>query len=120
MAAGAQNHLPQPPGTFPKAWRRPAAARMRAALRAREQGQRVRERVEAAIRRAEERMRSAERRSAHMGISMSGWEAASSADGRSPAETLEAERLAVLRMLQEKKISLQEADRLLAALEGSE
>lgn len=99
----------------------PASRRaMRAALRAQEQGQHVWERVEAAIRRAEERMRSAERRSAHLGISMIGWQGASPAESRFPAETMQAERLAILRMLQEKKISLEEADRLLAALEGSE
>lgn len=90
------------------------------ASRRAKQEQRVQERVEAALRRATERMRSAERRAAHMGVSVSGWEAVPTDQRRAPAETMEAERLTILRMLQEKKISLQEADRLLSALEDSE
>ncbi|MCS6992490.1 MAG: hypothetical protein NZP74_01530 [Anaerolineales bacterium] len=100
---------------------------VKASMRAQEYGQRVEQRVEAAIRRAEEKMRSAERRSAHMGVSMGGWSAnwASPKPGRPPippsppAEPVsDEERLMILKMLQEKKISLEEADRLLAALEG--
>ncbi|MGC1376100.1 MAG: hypothetical protein WA821_07760 [Anaerolineales bacterium] len=96
------------------------------AMRAAEQGQRhsdrAQRRVEAAMRRAEEKMRAAERRTKFMGVAV----------GRRPASPIppvappvavsepvsDAERLAVLKMLQDKKISLQDAEKLLAALEG--
>ena len=101
------------------------------AVRATEQAQRhtdrAQRRVDAAMRRAEEKMRAAERRSHFMGV------AGHSSMGRpfmppppappappaAPSEPVsDEERLTVLKMLQEKKISLQDADKLLAALDG--
>ena len=92
------------------------------AMRATEQGQRhsdrAQRRVEAAMRRAEEKMRAAERRTRFMGAVV----------GRRPTSPTppvpvsepvsDDERLTVLKMLQNKKISLQDAEKLLAALEG--
>jgi len=97
-------------------------------MRAQEQSDRVQRRVEAAMRRAEEKMRSAERRSMHMGIKVGRFGTTfdrpitppiPSAPPRPPAEPVtDEERLTILKMLQEKKISLQEAEKLLAALDG--
>jgi hypothetical protein len=88
--------------------------------------ERTERRVEAAMRRAEEKMRASERRSKFMGVVVGRVNA-----GRPPSPTpppappapisepvSDAERLAVLKMLQDKKISLQDAEKLLAALEG--
>ncbi len=100
---------------------------MKASMRAQEHSDRIQQRVEAAVRRAEEKMRSAERRSAHMGISMGRWNAdfGSSRPPRPPVPpapfsepVTDDERLTILKMLQEKKITIQEAEKLLAALEG--
>lgn len=100
---------------------------MRASMRAQEGSDRVQNRVDAAMRRAEEKMRSAERRTAHMGISMGGWgvNAGGPRPPRPPVPpdspsdpVTDEERLTILKMLQEKKISLQEAEKLLTALEG--
>lgn len=97
---------------------------MKASMRAQVQNDRVQQRVESAMRRAEEKMRSAERRSAHMGISVGGWGVnfGGPRPPRPPAPpsdpVTDDERLTILKMLQEKKISLQEAEKLLAALEG--
>jgi hypothetical protein len=100
---------------------------MKASVRAQEQSERVQNRVDAAMRRAEEKMRSAERRSAHMGIAVGRW-GVNFGGSRPPVPPTpptppsepvsDAERLTILKMLQEKKISLQEAEKLLAALEG--
>lgn len=101
------------------------------AMRGREQaerhhGERAQRRVEAAVHRAEEKMRAAERRSKFMGVVVGRVSA-----GRPPAPmppitppvpmsepVSDAERLAVLKMLQDKKISLHDAEKLLSALEG--
>ncbi len=100
---------------------------MKASMRAQEHSDRVQHRVEAAMRRAEEKMRSAERRAAHMGISVGRWgvNIGGPRPPRPPAPPVppsdpvtDDERLTILKMLQEKKISLQEAEKLLAALEG--
>jgi hypothetical protein len=79
--------------------------------------------VQAAMRRAEMKARAAEvrgRRGAQFNVNVGRWNWALSPKG--PTETGEAisddERLIILRMLQEKKISLAEAEKLLAALEG--
>lgn len=100
---------------------------MKASMRAQEHSDRVQHRVDAAMRRAEEKMRSAERRAAHMGISVGRW-GANIGGPRPPRPPVppvppsdpvtDDERLTILKMLQEKKISLQEAEKLLAALEG--
>jgi hypothetical protein len=101
------------------------------ALQATEQAQRhsdrAQRRVEAAMRRAGEKMRAAERRSHFMGVVGHGNPGQPFSPARpaapippaAPSEPVsDEERLAVLKMLQEKKISLQEADKLLAALDG--
>jgi hypothetical protein len=96
-------------------------------MRAQEHSDRVQHRVDAAMRRAEEKMRSAERRTAHMGISMGRWgvNIGGPRPPRPPVPPVppsepvtDDERLTILKMLQQKKISLQEAEKLLAALEG--
>ena len=100
---------------------------MKASMRAQEHSDRVQHRVEAAMRRAEEKMRSAERRTAHMGISVGRWgvNIGGPRPPRPPVPPVppsdpvtDDERLTILKMLQQKKISLQEAEKLLAALEG--
>jgi hypothetical protein len=96
------------------------------AMRAAEQGQRhsdrAQRRVEAALRRAEEKMRAAERRTRFMGVVVGRRPASPIPPAAPPASVSEpvsdVERLAVLKMLQDKKISLQDAEKLLAALEG--
>lgn len=98
---------------------------MRHSQRAEAHTERVQRKVEAAMRRAEEKIRAAERRSMHMGFSFgrpAGEMPRPPAPPRPPVPPSEpvsdAERLAILRMLQEKKITLQDAEKLLAALEG--
>lgn len=91
--------------------------------------ERAERRVEAAMRRAEEKMRASERRANFAGMAFGRGNT-----GRPPVSPIppvppippipanepvsDTERLAVLRMLEEKKISLAEAEKLLAALEG--
>lgn len=88
--------------------------------------ERAERRVEAAMRRAEEKMRASERRANFVGMAVG-----RGSVGRPPVPPIppvppaplnepvsDVERLAVLRMLQEKKISLEDAEKLLAALEG--
>jgi hypothetical protein len=109
---------------------------LEASMRAREQSDRVQRRVDAAMRRAEEKMRSSERRSMHMGIKVGRFGASVDsprppvppgapsapfppAPPRPAAEPVtDQERLVILKMLQEKKISIQDAEKLLAALDG--
>jgi flagellar motility protein MotE (MotC chaperone) len=100
---------------------------LKASVRTQEQSERVQRRVEAAMRRAEEKMRSAERRTMHMGISVGRWGVninrpvppVPPTPPAPPSEPVtDEERLTILKLLQEKKISLQEAEKLLAALEG--
>jgi hypothetical protein len=88
------------------------------------QSERVQRKVEVALRRAEEKIRAAERRSTHMGVSFGRTGAGSERPAPPPPPARpsdpvsDEERLTILRMLQEKKISLQDAEKLLAALEG--
>lgn len=100
---------------------------LEASMRTREQTDRVQRRVDQAMRRAEEKMRSAEHRSMHMGVKVGPFGSSvgsprAAGPAVPPAQASEpvtdAERLAILKMLQEKKISLQEAEKLLAALDG--
>jgi hypothetical protein len=105
---------------------------LESSMRAREQSERTQRRVDTAMRRAEEKMRSAEQRSMHMGIKVGRFGATIDRPGvppippippispRAPASepVTDAERLSILKMLQDKKISLQDAEKLLAALEG--
>jgi hypothetical protein len=103
---------------------------LESSMRAQEQSERVQRRVDTAMRRAEEKMRSAERRSMHMGIKVGRFGATFERPTppvppippippRPQAEPVtDQERLTILKMLQEKKISLQDAEKLLAALDG--
>jgi len=104
---------------------------LEASMRAQEQSERVSRRVDAAMRRAEEKMRSAERRSMHMGIKVGRFGATLDRPSVPPIPPIppmppyqraepvtDEERLTILKMLQEKKISLQDAEKLLAALDG--
>lgn len=70
------------------------------------------------MRKVEEKIRAAERRSRHMG-----WQTnpggAGKAASQAPVQPVSAEeQMAVLRLLQEKIITIEEAETLLAALEG--
>jgi hypothetical protein len=102
---------------------------LEASMRAQEQSERVSRRVDSAMRRAEDKMRTAERRSMHMGIKVGRYgdsvEIPRPPTPPTPAvqypaaeAVTDAERLAILKMLQDKKISIQDAEKLLAALEG--
>lgn len=104
---------------------------LESSMRAQEQSDRVQRRVDAAMRRAEEKMRSAEQRSMHMGIKVGRYGVAVDRPGIPPIPPIppigsrlqtepvtDEERLTILKMLQEKKISLQDAEKLLAALDG--
>jgi SHOCT-like protein len=102
---------PLPPDFGERINRTVAAATRRAQLK-----------TDAAMRRAEEKLRAAEHRSRHMGVSMGRWSASSERQSSPPPPPSEPvsdeERLSILRMLQEKKITREEAEKLLAALEG--
>ncbi len=91
-------------------------------------GDRVRRRVEQAtrraedkIRRAEEKIRRAETRVHQRPHVVFGLDSAPRAAAAEPAgePVSDEERMTILRMLQEKKITSEEADKLLAALEGN-
>jgi hypothetical protein len=95
--------------------------------RAEAAGQRASIKVEAAMRRAEAKARAAEVRArrgsehVHANINIGRWKW-DLTPGEAPAEPAnpvsDDERLTILKMLQEKKITVEEAEKLLAALEG--
>jgi len=84
--------------------------------------ERAHRKAEVAMRRAEVKVRAAEARSrrmqAHMRVGPWKWDLTPHGPVEKGAPVSDEERLAVLRMLQEKKITLEEAEKLLAALEG--
>lgn len=90
-------------------------------------GDRLRRKVEQATRRAEEKTRRAEEkiRRAEARVHqrphvLFGWDPAPRAAAEPVGEPVsDEERMTILRMLQEKKITSEEADKLLAALEGN-
>jgi hypothetical protein len=90
--------------------------------RAESAGNRASIKIEAAMRRAEAKARAAEVRArrGQVNINMGRWNWDVTPHG--PVETAapvsDDERLVILKMLQEKKISVEEAEKLLAALEG--
>jgi len=94
--------------------------------RAEAAGNRASIKIEAAMRRAEAKARAAEVRArrgqahiqAHIGVGRWNWDINPHGPVQAAAPVSDDERLAVLKMLQEKKITLEEAEKLLAALEG--
>jgi hypothetical protein len=112
-----------PPDFSERINRRVQASLERAQVHIEAASRRTEAKVQAAMRRAEMKARAAEvrgRRGAKFNVNVGRWSWDVSPHG--PVETGEAisddERLIILRMLQEKKISLAEAEKLLAALEG--
>ncbi len=85
-------------------------------------GQRASIKIEAAMRRAEAKARAAEVRSrrgqASIRVGRWNWDVTPHGPLQSSAPVSDDERLTILKMLQEKKISVEEAEKLLAALEG--
>lgn len=86
--------------------------------------ERAQRKIEAANRRVEQKMRDVERRGRGRGkvaleIGRWNWDIASKGVPVSPkSQASDEERMAILKMLQEKKISAEDAEKLLAALEG--
>ena len=114
---------PLPPDFSERINRRVQASMERAQVHIEAASRRTDAKVQAAMRRAEMKVRAAEvrgRRGAQFNVNVGRWNWDLSP--KEPPETGEAvsddERLIILRMLQEKKISLAEAEKLLAALEG--
>ena len=85
-------------------------------------GHRASIKIEAAMRRAEAKARAAEVRSrrgqAAVRIGRWNWDVTPHGPAQTSAPVSDEERLSILKMLQEKKISVEEAEKLLAALEG--
>ncbi len=92
--------------------------------RAESAGHRASIKIEAAMRRAEAKARAAEVRARrgqanlHVGIGRWNWDISPHGPDQAAAPVSDDERLTILKMLQEKKISVEEAEKLLAALEG--
>lgn len=117
---------PLPPDFSERINRRVQASMERAQIHIEAAGQRAEaagRKAEAAMRRAEMKVRAAEvraRRGAQVSMNVGRWNWDLSPRG--PVQTGEPisddERLTILKMLQEKKITLDEAEKLLAALEG--
>ena len=93
-------------------------------MRAKFQSDQVQRHVEKAMRKVEKKMEHAERRAEHMGIHLgpSGPAPVRSVVAAAPPSETEPvtdeERLVILKMLQDKKISIPDAEKLLAALDG--
>jgi hypothetical protein len=83
---------------------------------------RAQSRADAAIRRAEGKMRAHDRRMKAGGVFIGRWKSGSDRPANPTPPTdqpvSDEERLTILRMLQDKKISMDDAEKLLAALEG--
>jgi hypothetical protein len=78
------------------------------------------QRAEEKVRRAEDKIRRAETKARNRPHVLFGWDPAARAGAEPAGEPVsDEERMAILRMLQEKKITSEEADKLLAALEGN-
>lgn len=114
---------PLPPDFSERINRRVQASMERAQVHIEAASHRTEAKIQAAMRRAEMKARAAEvrgRRGANFNVNVGRWNWDISPHG--PVEGSEAvsddERLIILRMLQEKKISLAEAEKLLAALES--
>lgn len=116
---------PLPPDFSERINRRVQAAMERAQSRMEAAGRHAEvagRRVEAAVRRAEAKARAAEVRARrgqmNMNIGRWEWDLAPRAGAPADSAPSDKERLSILRMLQEKKITLEDAEKLLAALEG--
>ncbi len=121
---------PLPPDFSERINRRVQAAMERAQMhieeagrRAEAAGRRTSLKMEAAMRRAEAKARAAEvraRRGAQMNVNIGrfNWDSTPHGPVEASQPVSDEERLTILRMLQAKKISLEEAEKLLAALEG--
>ena len=90
--------------------------------RAENAGHRASIKIEAAMRRAEAKARAAEVRArrGHFNVNVGrwNWDLTPQGTAQASAPVSDDERLIILKMLQEKKISVEEAEQLLAALEG--
>jgi hypothetical protein len=90
--------------------------------RAESTGHRASIKIEAAMRRAEAKARAAEVRARRGQVNVHfghrSWDETQPGPTQASVPVSDEERLSVLKMLQEKKISLEEAEKLLAALEG--
>jgi hypothetical protein len=92
--------------------------------RAESAGNRASIKIEAAMRRAEAKARAAEVRAkrgqinANVRVGRWNWDISPHGPAETPPPVSDEERLAILKMLQEKKITIQQAEQLLAALEG--
>jgi hypothetical protein len=100
-----------------------AGARLEAASRRAETtGQRASIKIEAAMRRAEAKARAAEVRARrgqfNVHVGRWNWDLTPHGAAQTGTPVSDDERLIILKMLQEKKISVEEAEKLLAALEG--
>jgi hypothetical protein len=114
---------PLPPDFSERINRRVQASLERAQVHIEAASHRTEAKVQAAMRRAEMKARAAEvrgRRGAQFNVNVGRWNWDLSPRGAGEADEAvsDDERLIILRMLQEKKISLAEAEKLLAALEG--
>jgi hypothetical protein len=120
---------PLPPDFSERINRRVQAAMERAqskleaaGRRAEATGRRTEIKIEAAMRRAEAKARAAEVRArrgqVNMNIGRWNWDLSPKGPAAADEAVSDQERLTILRMLQEKKISMEEAEKLLSALEG--
>jgi len=116
---------PLPPDFSERINRRVQAAMERAQARVEEAGRHMEgtgRRWEAAMRRAEAKARAAEVRAnrgqVNMRVGRWDWDLSPKGPGENASTPTDEERLTILRMLQEKKITLADAEKLLAALEG--
>ncbi len=113
---------PIPPDLSERINRRVQAAMERSRERVEAASRRAEIKVEAAMRRAEAKARAAEVRArrgqVQMNIGRWNWDLTPRGPVEKADAVTEAERLQILKMLQEKKITVEEAEKLLAALEG--
>jgi hypothetical protein len=117
---------PLPPDFSERINRRVQAAMERAQTHIEAAGRRAEgagRKVEAAVRRAEAKARAAEVRARRSGVNVTmdrwHWDLTPHGPVEGGQPISDEERLTILRMLQEKKISMEDAEKLLAALEGN-
>ncbi len=77
--------------------------------------QRAQRQADRAVRRADQKVRQAERHARRWNVN---WSAGTNSATPAPEPVSDDERLSILKMLQDKKITAEEAEKLLAALEG--